>query len=104
MFNHKHQNSEYGTPQGGIISPTLANLTLNGLEKAIYESICTITKSKERRIVIKYADGNKTRIASSLFVVRYAEDFVVVARSKHLLINYVKPAIIEFLTERGLTL
>jgi RNA-directed DNA polymerase len=32
-----------GTPQGGIISPTLANFTLNGLEKAVNDSIRPIT-------------------------------------------------------------
>jgi RNA-directed DNA polymerase len=93
-----------GTPQGGIISPTLANFTLNGLEKAVYDSILGLTKSKERRIVIKFKDGTKTRIASKLFVVRYVDDFVVLARSNHILTTYVKPAIETFLETRGLTL
>lgn len=31
--------TESGTPQGGIISPTLANLTLNGLEETVEKSI-----------------------------------------------------------------
>lgn len=90
--------------QGYLISPTLINFTLNGLEKAAYDSILSLTKSKERRIVIKHADGTKTRIGSALFIVRYADDFVVLARSKHLLATYVKPAIQSFLTERGLEL
>jgi RNA-directed DNA polymerase len=37
-----------GTPQGGIISPTLANMTLNGLEEVILKSIWPITKSKDQ--------------------------------------------------------
>jgi len=28
-------NMEEGTPQGGIISPTLCNIALNGIEKQI---------------------------------------------------------------------
>lgn len=55
-----------GTPQGGIISPTLANFTLNGLEKTVMDSIKPLTKSKDERIVVRLKDGSKTRIASSL--------------------------------------
>ena len=45
--------TEAGTPQGGIISPTLANLTLDGLERLLKETFrkdggpmgrCTIRK------------------------------------------------------------
>ena len=100
--------TELGTPLlfevGGIISPTLANLTLNGLEKAINESLLPLTTSKEKRIVIKLKDGSKTRIASGLAYIRYADDFVVLARSKYIINELVKPAINAFLGERGLTL
>ena len=95
---------ESGTPQGGVISPVLANFALNGLEKTVYESIYPLTKSKERRIINKYKDGTKTRIASNLFIVRYADDFVILARSKHILKKYVLPKIKKFLAERGLDL
>jgi RNA-directed DNA polymerase len=37
-----------GTPQGGIISPTLANMTLNGLEDTVLKSIWPITRSKDQ--------------------------------------------------------
>lgn len=93
-----------GTPQGGIISPTLVNFTLNGLEKVILDSIKALTESVERRIVVKLKDRSKTRIASGLAYVRYADDFVVLARSKHIMITYVIPSIQEFLKPRGLTL
>src|SRR5438552_9313844 len=96
--------SESGTPQGGVISPVLANLALNGLEERTYNSIYPLTKSKDRRIVIKYKDGTKTRIPSNLFIVRYADDFVIVARSKHILKKYVIPNVKDFLKVRGLTL
>ena len=96
--------TETGTPQGGTISPTLANFTLNGLEKTIMDSISLLTKSKEKRIVIRLKDGSKTRIASYLAYVRYADDFVVLTRSKHILNTYVLPAIKKFLELRGLSL
>src|SRR5204863_5125914 len=54
-----HPTTE-GTPQGGIISPVLANLTLDGLERVAREAV-------PRRSLVN--------------VVRYADDFLVTARS-----------------------
>lgn len=73
-----------GTPQGGIASPVLANLTLDGLEPAIQAAI------KPRRDQVNF--------------IRYADDFVVTARTKEILEQKVKPVIVEFLRERGLQL
>jgi RNA-directed DNA polymerase len=104
MSLNKFEPSDYGTPQGSIISHTLANLTLNGLQDQVYKSILPLTKSKEKRLYIKHADGKITRPLINLFIVRYADDFVIIARSKHILENYVKPQVCSFLEERGLTL
>lgn len=93
-----------GTPQGGIISPTLANFTLNGLEKVVKESIHPLTKSKEQRMQIKGRDGIYRRINMSTECIRYADDFVVLTRSKNILDKYITPAVKEFLKERGLWL
>lgn len=79
--NNAFHHTNEGTPQGGIISPTLANIALDGLEKAIKEVV---------RGGINY--------------VRYADDFVVTAFSKEILENTVRPIIIAFLKERGLEL
>src|SRR2546425_6514491 len=73
-----------GTPQGGIASPALANLTLDGLEPAIRAAI------QPRRDKVNF--------------IRYADDFVVTAASKEILEQKVKPVIVEFLPERGLKL
>lgn len=93
-----------GTPQGGIISPTLANFTLNGLERTVNESIFPLTKSKEQRMKIKYADGTpmSTRMSISTHVIRYADDFLVITRSQNILGKFIVPAIDSFLKERGL--
>lgn len=91
-----------GTPQGGIISPTLANFTLNGLEKSVKESLMGLTKSVDQRMPIRLKDGRKARIALGVNVVRYADDFIVIARSKNILTKFVNPAIEKFLKERGL--
>lgn len=75
--------TEAGTPQGGIISPVLANLTLDGLER-------TLKSAFPRRAKLNF--------------IRYADDFIVTAVSKELLETKVKPLIAEFLATRGLTL
>lgn len=97
-----------GTPQGsrGIISPTLANFTLNGLEKTVNESIFPWTKqaAKEQRMRIQHTDGTITRMPMSTHVIRYADDFVVITRSQNILGKYIVPAINSFLRERGLWL
>ena len=72
-----------GTPQGGIISPLLACLTLDGLEAAV-------------KAVTPY----RTKVN----VIRYADDFVITGNSKELLEHTIQPAVEEFLRERGLTL
>ena len=73
-----------GTPQGGIISPVLANLTLDGMERAI-----------RSRIKIRHDQVN---------FIRYADDFIVTARTKETLEQIVKPAVVAFLAQRGLEL
>jgi RNA-directed DNA polymerase len=75
--------SRKGTPQGGIISPTLANITLDGLEE-----------------VVKNAVPRRSRVNFT----RYADDFIVTGKSKRLLEEKVKPAVEAFLDERGLSL
>jgi len=85
MENQVVMPTQEGTPQGGIISPTLANMALDGLEKSVY-------------------DAAYPRYKNKIYVVRYADDFVVMAESRDLLENKVKPAIEKFLSERGLEL
>jgi len=75
--------TQAGTPQGGIASPLLANWTLDGLEATV-----------------KGLFGYRPKV----HVIRYADDFVVVAETKEILEQTVKPAIQKFMAERGLRL
>jgi RNA-directed DNA polymerase len=92
VIDKKHfAETKAGTPQGGIISPCLANATLNGLEtqlKAHFAQTLGITKSKKL----------------GLQVVRYADDFVITANTKALLENEVQPWVEQFLSIRGVEL
>lgn len=78
-----------GTPQGGIASPTIANVALDGLEAVLAERFGQ-TKSTLNRFRVR--------------LVRYADDFIITGRSKELLEKEVKPCVEAFLGERGLQL
>ena len=82
-----------GTPQGGIISPTLANMTLDGIEGKIKEKYWTNKKGTID------SDYNKHKVNYT----RYADDFVVTAESKEILLD-IKHIIEDHLRQRGLTL
>lgn len=64
------QSSDEGTPQGGIVSPLLANIYLNELDQFIaaqWDRVSTVERNKR-----KYH-----RQALPCYIVRYADDFVV---------------------------
>ena len=90
-----------GTPQGGILSPVLANFTLNGLENVVYQSLHSLTKFKSRRIQVK---GTNVSYTFHLDIVRYVDDFIILCRNKFILESLTLPAVNEFLKERGLRL
>lgn len=83
--------TEMGTPQGGIISPTLANMVLDGLERRLADRI---RQRKSNGVVVYNPKIN---------FIRYADDFVVTGDSAETL-DRVKAVVIEFLAERGLEL
>ena len=85
-------HTEAGTPQGGIISPTLANMTLDGLEILLAQHFPRHGRK----------DGKVWRPKVNL--VRYADDFIITGDSQELLENEVRPLVEQFLKERGLTL
>jgi RNA-directed DNA polymerase len=74
--------TQAGTPQGGIASPVLANMALDGLEA-----------------VAQQAARNQ-----KINVIKYADDFVITGASKEVLEQRVKPAVMAFLEARGLEL
>lgn len=84
--------TELGTPQGGIISPVLANLALDGLEQRLREKYPLRGKGSEKG---RYA---------GVHLIRYADDFIITGRTKELLEQEVRPLVEGFLRERGLEL
>ena len=80
--------TEEGAPQGGIISPVLANLALDGLERLLAEKFSSSALSRR----------------NGVHLVRYADDFIITGSSRELLEEQVKPLVEQFLRERGLEL
>lgn len=89
-----------GTPQGGVISPLLANIALDGIEQLLnqFTRTCTYTslptaKHQQKQTVKRKRYG----------FIRYADDFLVTARTKED-IEEIIPHLKHFLAERGLEL
>jgi RNA-directed DNA polymerase len=85
MDGHTPYPATDGTPQGGIISPTLANLTLDGLQALLWQHF-------------PYRSHQKVNL------VRYADDFIITGVSREVLEERVRPLVEAFLAERGLEL
>jgi RNA-directed DNA polymerase len=90
-FIDKHvlHATEEGTPQGGICSPVLANMTLDGLEGKLRE---------------KFPKRPRGSSKEKVNFVRFADDFIVTSKSKEVLEDEVKPLVEAFMRERGLEL
>src|ERR1035438_9987045 len=93
MDKHVLHETTDGTPQGGIISPALANCALDGLERLLREKF-----PQEKRL--KSLGGK----SASVNFIRYADDFVITSKSKELLEGEVQPVVEQFLQQRGLEL
>ncbi len=81
--------TDEGTPQGGIISPVLANMALDGLEGTLR---------------VRFGSRGSRRSSHRVHVVRYADDFIVTGASKDILETEVRPVVEQFLSTRGLEL
>ena len=75
--------TEMGTPQGGVVSPLLANIALHGLEEAA-ASVCQNKRGKP-------------------ILMRYADDFVILHPEKEML-DKATEAVVEWLKGMGLFL
>lgn len=71
---HTPRDADRGTPQGGVISPLLANIALHGLEEHLKNYVSSRDFPKPRPNASR---GAKTKRAA-LGIIRYAEDFVII--------------------------
>ena len=83
-----------GSPQGGVISPTYANMVLDGLEPMILDKYW---RSRVKKTFSVKHNRHKVH------VVRFADDFIVTASDRESLLD-IKEMIVTFLGQRGLKL
>jgi RNA-directed DNA polymerase len=79
-FYEKVSKNDKGAPQGGVISPLLANIALHGLESHLKEFCSKI----DTNIFNTIKRGFKSR-AHACGVVRYADDFVIIHENKQVI-------------------
>lgn len=96
-------DTDTGTPQGGIISPLLANIALHGMEEAL--TVYRPSEKTSKLIIseegVKY--NNRGESMGNIQVVRYADDFVLFCTTKEAA-EKARQTIAKWLEERGLTL
>jgi len=78
--------TDQGTPQGGIISPTLCNIALNGVEE-----------------LVRRNNPLKRGISPGVHVIRYADDMVITGKDQSIILKN-KRLLSDFLKVRGLEL
>ncbi|MFB2980267.1 group II intron reverse transcriptase/maturase [Microseira sp. BLCC-F43] len=82
--------TDEGTPQGGVISPLLANIALQGMEERVKQYAETLK-------------GNKSKNKQALTFIRYADDFVILHKDLKV-IKESQVIISKWLAEMGLEL
>lgn len=96
IFEKKLFPTDNGTPQGGIISPLLANMTLDGLERELAHKFPVIRSWNKQTKKHEYHN-------QQVLFVRYADDFVISARNEEILREVIQ-VVSDFLARRGLRL
>jgi len=89
MEKDAFHTTETGTPQGGVISPVLANMTLDGLERELRK---------------RFRPQDNSKPSTGVNLVRFADDFIISARSREMLENEIRPFVADFMQQRGLEL
>ncbi len=96
VYGKKHHETNSGCPQGGIISPLLSNIALDGLEKELGISYYW---NKDKR----NTNGGSWTTSGNRVMVRYADDLVVLCETKEDALK-VKTTLKDRLQDRGLEL
>src|SRR4051794_7534980 len=91
------QDTVTGTPQGGILSPLLANIALSALDEHFAQAWTAMGSEWQRR-------QRRTRGEATFRLVRYADDFVVVVSGQRTHAEALQAQTAAVLAPLGLTL
>ena len=94
VFENELFPTDDGTPQGGVISPILANMALDGMQKMLSDKFHI---NRLGKVDFRFKNAHKVNL------VRYADDFIVTAATKEIA-QEAKELIRVFLKTRGLEL
>ena len=92
MENGLWHDTDAGTPQGGVISPLLANIYLNELDQFIRQKWDVLTETEKVR-------NRRLKTGRSCYIVRYADDFIVLTKGTMEEANKLKEEIARFLSD-----
>jgi len=90
LENGNYSPTNEGTPQGGVISPLLANIALHGMEERVKQYAETLK-------------GKKAKNRKALSLIRYADDFVIIHEDINVILACQK-IIADWLSDIGLEL
>jgi RNA-directed DNA polymerase len=88
MDNKQLFPTSEGTPQGGVISPLLANIALHGMEKRIIQAFPTRKVYKKGKYAGLFTAPNFIRYADDFVILH--EDITVVQRCKEIISEWLK--------------
>jgi len=98
MDKSQFQETSEGTPQGGVISPLLANIALHGMEKRIKQYAETIPSRRKNGNTYSMRERR-----NSISLIRYADDFVIL-HEDITVVQRCQVIISEWLQDMGLEL
>ncbi len=103
LDNGIFDETDTGTPQGGVISPLLANIALHGMETYIKEWLWNVKEYRIPAYRNGKKKGSKSRISTieQIGIIRYADDFVILHDKLEVIIE-AKEAINQWLVNIGL--
>lgn len=88
-----------GTPQGGILSPLLANIVLNELDWWVASQFREMPTKHDYSCMLAHCRALKQTNLKEMHIVRYADDFKIFCRNKEDA-EKAKVAVIQWLKER----
>lgn len=100
MDEEVYFKTKAGTPQGGVISPLLANIALHGIEE---DTKNALSEELHQHLKIFHKRSDRKRALTMLRIIRYADDFLVLHESEEI-VKKAKTFIKLWLKKMGLNL